>query len=143
MLTILLFGVLFLIVVLFINSPGKTKPYLDKVGNIIKGSISEKTFITLNGVKQGMFIKSKDETHPVLLFLHGGMPEYFLNQSYPSELEDYFTVVWWEQSGSGISYHSNNSSEAITLKQMVDDTIELTNYLRKRFNKNKIYLMAH
>ncbi|HLM62525.1 MAG TPA: alpha/beta hydrolase, partial [Pyrinomonadaceae bacterium] len=107
------------------------------------GSISEKTFITVNGVKQGMFIKSKDEKHPVLLILHGGLPVYFLDQKSPSGLEDYFTVVWWEQRGSGISYDPNISPGTITLEQMVADTLEVTNYLRNRFNKNKIYLMAH
>lgn len=124
-------------------SSGKPDPFLDKFGNPIIGSISEKIFISVNGVKQGMFIKSKDETHPVLLMLHGGMPEYFLSQKYPTGLDDYFTVVWWEQRGSGISYNSNILPASITLEQMVTDAVEVTNYLRNRFNKNKIYLMAH
>jgi hypothetical protein len=37
------------------------------------GSISEKVFIKIGGVKQGMFIKSKDVKNPVLLYLHGGI----------------------------------------------------------------------
>jgi len=143
LLTIFFGGVLILVILLFAYSRGKQKPYLDQSGNIIKGSISEKSFITINGVKQGMFIKRKDETHPVLLFLHGGMPEYFLNQKYPTGLEDYFTVVWWEQRGSGISYNSNISSAAITLAQMEADAAAVINYLRSRFHKDKIYLMGH
>ena len=143
LLTIFFGGVLILVILLFAYSRGKQKPYLDQSGNIIKGSISEKSFITINGVKQGMFIKRKDETHPVLLFLHGGMPEYFLNQKYPTGLENYFTVVWWEQRGSGISYNSNISSAAITLHQMEADAVAVTNYLRRRFQKQKIYLMGH
>lgn len=130
-------------IVVWLYSPGKSKPYLDKFGNLLSGSISEKTFVTINGVKQGMFIKSKDETRPVLLFLHGGMPEYFLSQTYPTGLDDQFIVVWWEQRGSGISYNSNSSPEPITLEQLVADAVAVTNYLRNRFNKNKIYLMAH
>ncbi len=143
LLAIMVAAILIILVLLLVYSPGKSEPYLDKSGNKIIGSISEKTFITINGVKQGMFIKSKDSTHPVLLLLHGGIPEYFLTQKYPTGLEDYFTVVWWEQRGSGMSYNSNISPESITLDQMVADAIEVTNYLRKRFNKNKIYLMAH
>ncbi len=127
----------------FAYSNGQPEPYLDEFGDPIIGSISEKTFKTINGVKQGMFIKSKDEKHPVLLILHGGMPLYFLSQKNPTGLEDYFTVVWWEQRGSGISFDSNISTASITLEQMVADTLEVTNYLRNRFNKNKIYLMAH
>ncbi len=125
MLTLFLSGVFILMVVLLAYSPGNPKPYQDQNKNMIEGSISEKTFITTNGVKQGMFIKSKDDTHPVLLFLHGGMPEYFLSQKYSTGLEDFFTVVWWEQRGSGISYHSNISTSAFTLEQMVSDAVEV------------------
>lgn len=135
--------ILILIMVLWMYSPGKPKPFLDANGKLLMNSISEKIYININGVKQGMFIKSKNETHPVLLFLHGGMPEYFLTQKYPTGLEDYFTVVWWEQRGSGISYNSKSSTSKITLEQMIADALEVTNYLRNRFHKNKIYLMAH
>jgi len=119
LLTLFLSDILIFSIVLWAYSPGKSKPYLDKSGNPIIGSISEKIFIDINGVKQGMFVKSKDKTHPVLLFLHGGMPEYFLSQKYLTGLEDYFTMVWWEQRGSGISYNSYSSLSKITLEQMV------------------------
>ncbi|OFY44213.1 MAG: alpha/beta hydrolase [Bacteroidetes bacterium GWF2_40_14] len=107
------------------------------------GSISEKIFLNINGVRQGMFIRSKNVTNPVLLYLHGGMPDYFLTERYPTGLEDIFTVVWWEQRGSGLSYSSNIPRESITLDQMISDTKEVTNYLRKRFGQEKIYLMGH
>ena len=50
-----------------------------------------------------MFIQSTDPAHPVLLCLHGGLPEYFLTERYPTGLEKDFTVVWWEQRGAGLS----------------------------------------
>jgi pimeloyl-ACP methyl ester carboxylesterase len=106
-------------------------------------SISEKTFINVNGAQQGMIIKSKDASHPVMLYLHGGMPEYFLTKRYPTGLEDHFTMVWWEQRGSGISYSASIPRETMTLEQLISDTIVVTNYLRHRFHKEKIYLMAH
>jgi pimeloyl-ACP methyl ester carboxylesterase len=90
-----------------------------------------------------MFIKSKDASHPVLLYLHGGMPDYFLTQRYPTGLENDFTVVWWEMRGSGISYSPDIPSETMTQEQMISDTLEVTNYLRRRFGKEKIYLMGH
>ena len=129
--------------ILLIRSPGKPKPFADGNGSPLAGSISEKIHVTINGVEQGMFIKSKDETHPVLLYLHGGMPDYFLTRKYPTGLEDIFTVVWWEQRGSGISYSPGIPPETMTLEQMISDTLELTNYLRHRFGKEKIYLMGH
>jgi pimeloyl-ACP methyl ester carboxylesterase len=140
---VLLVCVFILVGVMLAISPGKPEPFLDENGKPLSGSISEKVFVTINGVEQGMFIKSKDVTHPVLLYLHGGMPEYFLTRRYPTGLEDFFTVVWWEQRGSGISYSADIPPETMTLEQMISDTLEVTNYLRHRFGKEKIYLMGH
>jgi pimeloyl-ACP methyl ester carboxylesterase len=116
---------------------------LDEDGTQLPGSISEKLFLNINGVRQGMFIKGKDAKNPVLLYLHGGMPDYFLTRRYPTGLEDYFTVCWWEQRGAGLSYGADVSLDTMTLEQFVSDTLEVTNYLRNRFGKEKIYLMGH
>jgi pimeloyl-ACP methyl ester carboxylesterase len=132
-----------LIMTLVAYSSGKSKPFLDETGRPLTGSISEKIYIEINGAKQGMFIKSKNVTNPVLLYLHGGMPDYFLTYKYPTGLEDCFTVVWWEQRGSGLSYSSDIPRKTMTLDQMISDAKEVTNYLRSRFNKEKIYLMGH
>jgi pimeloyl-ACP methyl ester carboxylesterase len=141
----LLAGILILVAVLLAWSPGKPEPFLDENGQPLAGSISEKIFMDINGIKHGMFMKGKDSTNPVLLFLHGGpgMPEYWLTQRYPTGLENYFTVVWWEQRGAGLSYSADIPSETMTAEQFVDDTIAVTNYLRNRFGQDKIYLMAH
>jgi pimeloyl-ACP methyl ester carboxylesterase len=141
--SVLLVCIVILVGIVLLWSPGKPKPFVDKNGSALAGSISEKVFVNINGVKQGMFIKSKDATHPVLLYLHGGMPDYFLTERYPTGLEDYFTVVWWEQRGSGLSYSADIPPETMTLEQMISDTLEVTNYLRHRFGKEKIYLMGH
>ncbi len=140
---LLLASMLILVTVLLAWSPGEPKPFLDGKGNPLAGSISEKNRVNINGVEQGMFIKSKDAANPVLLYLHGGMPDYFLTERYPTGLEDYFTVVWWEQRGSGLSYHADIAPATMTLEQMISDVLEVTNYLRHRFHKEKIYLMGH
>jgi len=132
-----------LIITLIILSPGNPKQFLDKNGNKLKNSISEKVFLDINGSKQGMFIKSKNVDNPIILYLHGGMPVYFLTEKYPTHLENNFTIVWWEQRNCGISYSSSSSQNRATIEQLVDDTIVLTKYLLERFNKKKIYLMGH
>lgn len=131
--------------VLLLWSRGKPAPFADENGNLLSGSISEKIHVNINGAKQGMFIKSKDESQPVLLFLHGGpgMPTYFLTQRYPTGLEECFTVCWWEQRGAGLSYYADMSPATITVEQLISDTLEVTNYLRQRFGREKIYLMGH
>jgi pimeloyl-ACP methyl ester carboxylesterase len=141
--SILTVGILILLGVLMVISPGKPEPFLDENGKPLAGSISEKIFVDINGVEQGMFIKGRDVNNPVLLYLHGGMPDYFLTQKYPTGLEEIFTVVWWEQRGTGLSYSPDMSQETMNVEQMIADTIELTNYLRERFGVDKIYLMGH
>ena len=89
-----------------------------------------------------MFIKSKNKKNPVLLYLHGGLPDYFLSRKYPTGLEDNFTIVWWEQRGFGLSYSAGIPPETRNLDQMICDTKEITNYLRTRFGQEKIYLMG-
>jgi pimeloyl-ACP methyl ester carboxylesterase len=130
---------------LLLLSPGRIRPIVDANGQSPPKSLSEKKFVTINGVQHGMFIRSNDTAHPVLLFLHGGpgMPTYALEQKYPTGLEKYFTIVWWEQRGAGLSYSSDIPPETMTVQQMVDDTVAVTDHLRQRFGKDKIYLMGH
>jgi pimeloyl-ACP methyl ester carboxylesterase len=134
-----------LFVFILIKSPGKPEPFLDASGKPIQGSLSEKVFLTVGGVPQGMFIRSKNINNPVLLYIHGGpaFPNYFLFDKYQPGLEDYFTVCYWEQRGGGLSYTSQVKPESMNFAQLASDAIEVTNYLRNRFAKDKIYLMAH
>ncbi len=132
-------------VVGLILSPGKPLPFKGADGKPLPGSVSEKIWVDINGMRQGMFIKGRDVNNPVLLFLHGGMgmPEYFLTKSYPSGLEDYFTVCWWDRRGAGLSAGPDTPWETVTIEQEVKDTLAVAEYLKTRFNKDKVYLMAH
>jgi pimeloyl-ACP methyl ester carboxylesterase len=104
---------------------------------------AEKCFVNVNGATQGMFIESRTPGAPVLLYLHGGMPEYFLTPIHPTALSEHFTVVWWEQRGSGLSYDWRAVPGAITADQLIDDTLSLSRYVRDRFSQDAIYLMGH
>ncbi|MCL2055219.1 MAG: alpha/beta hydrolase [Oscillospiraceae bacterium] len=141
----ILLCLLFIIIYFLIKSPGKIAPFLDDNGVVIENSISEKIFVEINGIRQGMFIRGEDKNNPILLFIHGGpgMPEYFLADKYQTGLEKYFTVCYPEQRGAGLSYNSDISGEDLTVSQLVSDTIEVANYLCERFGQGKVYLMGH
>lgn len=126
-------------------SKGKVKPFLDNEGNIVEGSISEKIFLDVNDTTLGMFLMAKDETKPVLLFLSGGpgIPEYFLEQQYPTGLEEEFVVCYLEYRGTSLSYHSKMDVTTMTTEQYIEDVVVVSNYLRERFGKEKIYVMGH
>jgi pimeloyl-ACP methyl ester carboxylesterase len=131
--------------VLRVWSLGEPAPLRDATRQKINGNLSERVFVQINGIRQGMIIQSTDITHPVLLFLHGGpgMPEFFLNITHPAGLEQDFTVVWWDQRGAGLSFRSDIPPETMTLAQTIADTIAVTHYLRQRFGQGRIYILGH
>ncbi|MDD5361058.1 MAG: alpha/beta hydrolase [Ignavibacteria bacterium] len=138
-------ALIMLLIILIIRSPGKIQSFTDENENILAGSISEKVFVNIGGVKQGMFIRGKDLKNPVLLYIHGGpaFPNYFLIEKYSPGLEENFTVCYWEQRGGGLSYGPEVTLESMNFEQLTSDAIEVTNYLRERFGKEKIFMMAH
>lgn len=138
-------GLLALVGLLVVVSPGRPPPLLDDTGRPIPGSISERVFVEINGVRQGMFVQSVDPSNPVLLFLHGGpgMPEFFLNSTHPTGLERDFTVVWWEQRGTGMSFSRDLPPSTMTLEQMIADAIGVSAHLRDRFGQDRILLVGH
>jgi len=125
--------------------PRQPRPLADGSGQIIAGSLSQKVFVQVNGTRQGLFIQSVDPSHPVLLVLHGGpgMPEFFLNITHPTGLEADFTVVWWEQRGAGLSFHTDIPPRSMTLAHLIADAVEVTRFLQNRFGQQKIYLLGH
>ncbi|MCR4929973.1 MAG: alpha/beta hydrolase [Lachnospiraceae bacterium] len=140
---ITLFAILFLLWIL--DSNGKIREYKDAKGNVIPGSISEKTIIEINGAKNGLFINGKDINNPVLLLISSGpgTDDYFLTERYPDmHIDDLFTVVYWDYRGMGIAYDSNINPDVITMDLLLEDLKEITDYCKKRFNKDKIYLMG-
>ena len=123
-LSVILACIVLITVTLIAVSPGKPEPFRDSTGKPLEGSISEKIRIKINGVEMGMFIKGKDRSKPVLLFLHGGpgMPEYAVSREYQLSLENCFTVCWWDQRGAGLSYSPDIPPETMNFEQLPQNT---------------------
>ncbi len=109
--------------------------------------ISSLEEIPLGGLKQWIFIRGIDQSNPVLLFLHGGPGEPVAAMSssrkLDAELIKHFTVVHWDQRGAGKSYHRDIPVHSMTFDRMVEDCNALIDYLRNRFNTQKVFLVAH
>jgi len=135
------------LVVIALNSSGKLEMLKDSEGKEIVGSLSEKTFIEIGGIRQGFFIRAENPENPVILFLHGGPGSPELPMLIPYEiserLEKYFTVCYWDQRGAGMSFSKSIDPATMTVTQMVEDTRQMTEYLQHRFNQEKIYLIGH
>ena len=103
--------------------------------------------VKIGGIDQWVSIRGTDTRNPVLLYVHGG-PGYI---SMPMDWwwhgwEDYFTVVNWDQRGSGKTYLLNDPAKVaptITPERMLADTVEMTDWLRKTLGKKKIFLLGH
>lgn len=130
-------------VVAFWSWPGQPRPYLDARGEPLEGSVSEKVFLEVNGVRQGLILKGRDATRPVLLYLHGGMPDFFLTQRFPTRLDEVFVVAWWDQRGAGLSFTELGEGERITTEQLLNDAVVVAHWLRARFGQERLYLMGH
>ena len=99
--------------------------------------------VDLNGAQQWVSIRGTDIHNPVLLFLHGGPGSAnlaLLRQQTP-ELEQYFVVVNWDQRGAGKSIKPF-TKETLSVSQLQADTHALVEYLKVRFQVEKIYLVG-
>ncbi len=132
-------------VILLPPSKGKIQPFLNEAGTILDRSIAEKVFLKTKESTLGMVLKGKDITKPVLLFLGGGpgIPEYFLEQEYPTNLAEEFVVCYLEYRGTSLSYNSKLEKSSLSTNQYIKDVIGVTRYLCARFDQEKVYLMAH
>jgi len=133
------------ILIIWIMSPGKAIPFVDENGNKIENSISEIEKIQIGGIDQYLIIRGIDVTKPVLLFLHGGpgSPEFPMMKDDKLILEKEFVIVHWEQRGSGKSLSKDIPEASMNLEQFISDASEVSEHLKKRFNREKIFLMGH
>ncbi|MGL9730071.1 alpha/beta hydrolase family protein [Enterococcus sp. DIV0756] len=138
------------VIILVRNSTGKLSPLKDNSGEKIINSISEKVWIEVNGIKQGMFIRGENRKNPVLLYVHGGpgtpmlqFISYLEKLKNPERLEKYFTICYWDQRGSGMTYTKSVELSALKTETMVEDTHAVTEYLKTRFSQDKIYILGH
>ncbi|MBN1979950.1 MAG: alpha/beta hydrolase [Chitinivibrionales bacterium] len=114
-------------------------------GKVIPGSIAEFRRVKLGGVSQAILIRGKSIDNPVLLYLHcgPGISEMGVSRNMNAALEEYYTVVHWDQRGAGKSYSILLDPQKVTVEHFVQDVHELTQYLKKRLGKEKIVLMGH
>lgn len=102
-------------------------------------------FIEINGCKQFLSIRSTGSNKPILLYLHGGPGDAALPlvSKYNSSLTEYFTVVIWEQRGTGKSYYHFLDNKEVTISLFLKDIYVITKHLLNKYKQEKIYLVGH
>lgn len=113
----------------------------------IKGdnSISVLERIDVNGAKHTVMIRGDNQSNPILLFVHGGpgSSEIPYVRKYQDMLEKQFTVVHYDQRGSGKSYHLLEDYSDLTTDQLVDDLLVLTEEMKSRLKQDTVILAGH
>jgi pimeloyl-ACP methyl ester carboxylesterase len=96
--------------------------------------------IQLGGMTQWIRVRGSDASNPVLLLMQQGPGLPMISEAQRLEqllgLEQAFTVVYWDQRGTGLSSPSlrtNSNRFEISKARMVDDTVMLLELLRDRF----------
>ena len=127
-----LVGLLAAIVALFLV-PGSTPS--------IPGGLATLEQVPVNETRQWVLIRSENPANPVVLFVHGGpgAAQLTLNRVNSRALEKHFTVVNWDQRGAGKSFAAGIAPMA----RYVDDVIDLSSYLARRFHQPRILLVGH
>jgi pimeloyl-ACP methyl ester carboxylesterase len=109
--------------------------------------IDEARYVPVGGIEQYISIRGEDRDNPVILFLHGGPGDVTNPWGYLAFRPwlKYFTVVQWDQRGAGRTLGKSGPEIAptITVERMVQDGVELAEYLRKSLHKDKLILVGH
>ena len=123
----------------------KTPPFLDAAGKITPDSIAEASYVRLGGVEQWVLLRSENVANPILIVLHGGpgFSDTAFLRYYTPELEKSFTVVYWDQRGTGRSYQPTILQSSMTVAQFISDLDELVGIVRSRFGKDKVAILGH
>jgi pimeloyl-ACP methyl ester carboxylesterase len=115
---------------------------------VAPNGIQESYKTKIGGIDQWIDIRGQDKSNPIILFVHGGPASPLIPAlwQFQRPLEEYFTVVNYDQRGAGKTYvedHSDAVAASLHIPRYIDDAIEVADYVRKRYGKSRLILMAH
>lgn len=112
--------------------------------NKSKKLINIEEYVSINGIDQYLLHSGTNYDNQVMLFLHGGpgSAESLFAYAFQQKWEDIFTVVHYDQRGAGKTL-TKNPDRYPTIDCMIQDLFEIIQYLKKKYNKQKIILLGH
>lgn len=119
---------------------------LDRI--VAPGGVQEAYLTRIGGIDQWIDVRGQNRSNPVILFVHGG-PAAPLTPTlwqFQRPLEEYFTMVNYDQRGAGKTFLANDPEAiagTIHIDRYVDDAIQIAEMVRKRYHKPKLILMGH
>jgi pimeloyl-ACP methyl ester carboxylesterase len=122
---------------------------IEDLGRIVAPTGIQESYKTqIGGIEQWINVRGQDEANPIILFVHGGPASPLIPTlwQFQRPLEEYFTVVNYDQRGAGKTYvedHSDAVAGTLRIPRYIDDAIVVAEHIRKRYGKDKVILMAH
>jgi pimeloyl-ACP methyl ester carboxylesterase len=112
---------------------------------IVPGSIAEIKRLRLGGLDQWVMIRGESLANPPLILLSGGpgLSETGLFRHFNAALEKSFTVVYWDQRGSGKSFDRTIPRSSMTVEQFIADLDELVDAVRERLRSSQVAIFGH
>lgn len=108
-------------------------------------AIDRTAFVELGGVEQFVSIRGRDAKNPVLIVCHGGpaLPSLPSSWIWQRGVEDYFTVVNYDQRASGKSAASATEGIDLSVDRYVDDLAELIAWLQGELGVKRVGVLGH
>jgi pimeloyl-ACP methyl ester carboxylesterase len=130
---------LFLLLLLMLNlSPSWAK--------CESGPVNEQRFIEARGIKHWVTIEGGNCANPVVLYVHGGPgnPLTPFGGALFASWRERYTVVLWDQRGSGMTYGANPPPEdsPLSIGQLRDDGIAVAEQMAAQLGQRKLILMG-
>lgn len=96
-----------------------------------ENSISELKKVEINDTELEIMIRGVNKENPVVIFVHGGpcCSEIPYVRKYQKDLEENFTIVHYDQRGSGKSYDFTEDYSNVTASTHVNDLNTVTQYI--------------
>ena len=119
------------------------------LGRIVAPNGVQESYATrVGGIDQWLNVRGQDRDNPMVLLVHGGpaSPITPSQWQFQRPLEEYFTIVNYDQRGAGKTYSTvapDRIADSLRIQRYVDDAIEIAEYLRKRYGKRKLILIGH
>lgn len=115
---------------------------------VAPGAVELSEAVELGGLKQWITLRGADRANPVLIYVHGGPGAAEMGRSWPYQRgwEDFFTVVQWDQRGTGKTLRDGGeaaNAARLTREQMAQDLVELIAWVRQRPGVERVILVGH
>jgi pimeloyl-ACP methyl ester carboxylesterase len=119
---------------------------LDTVCTTASTPLDDKGFVRINGMEQWVRIKGSSCANPIIVLIHGGPgnPTTPFADNVYKDWEQHYTIVQWDQRGSGMTYGRTPLADDVPLRieQLRDDGLAVARFAAKRFGKRQVILMG-